>query len=373
MSQQDSNTGEKTEKPTPKRLRDARKEGNVAKSRDLSQTVTTVAWALILFGLGGFFVDRMGALQEQSWRSIPDLSTQALIELCVTAGITLLWLTVLPLALVSAVGILIEFLQAGPVMSFKKIAPNFSALSPASGVKRVFAMDNFVEVFKAMLKTGVLLTITIALLLIFLDDVIKLPQTNLLAYIALDKHLLFLLTLWVAILFVALSIADWFYQRFSHERKLRMSKYDIKKEHHNQEGDPQIKGKRKQLHRQWANQSLQQAARTASAIVVNPTHVAVALYYDPEETVVPMITVKGEGPVAKLIRETAEEACVPIMRNVPLARALNFHGEEDDFIPEDYFEAVAEVLAWAEHVRQQVNQGQSVALYVAIDEQDWLH
>ena len=118
---------------------------------------------------------------------------------------------------------------------------------------------------------------------------------------------------------------------------------------------------------------MQQAARTASAIVVNPTHVAVALYYDPEETVVPMITAKGEGPVAKLIRQAAEQADVPIMRNVPLARALNYRGDEDDFIPEDLFEAVAEVLAWADHVRQQADAGQSVGLYLAVDEQDWLH
>ncbi|MGI9284307.1 MAG: type III secretion system export apparatus subunit SctU [Pseudomonadales bacterium] len=361
MSGDDS--GEKTEKPTSKKLRDARKEGNVAKSKDLSQTVTTLIWALIFAGLGGLYADRMGGLLEQAWVEISDLSPQAMLELSVSAGKVLLLLTVLPLALVSVIGILAEFMQAGPVLSFKKITPQGSHVNPAEGLKRVFSMDNLFETFKAIAKTAVLIAIVTLLLLTHLDEALELPRSDVLSYAKLDHYLLLSLMAWVVALFLFFSIADWLYQKYSHEKKLRMSMHDIKEEHKEQEGDPQIKGKRKQLHKQLATQNVQQMARKASAVVVNPTHIAVALYYQPEETVVPMITVKGEGDMARLIREAAEEAGVPIMRNFMLARQLNFRGDEDDFVPQDLFDAVAEVLVWAEQVKReaQANGGEDGA------------
>ncbi len=353
MSQQDNNTGEKTEKASPKKLRDARQEGNVAKSRDMSQTVTTLIWALILVGMSGFFADTMGRLLLQTWQTVPELSHQTMLNNMASAAKTLLILTMAPLACVAVVGILVEFIQAGPVFAVKRITPQFNRLDPSQGVKRIFSMDNIVEVTKSMLKTGVLLVLIIILIWQYLPQIMQLPQSNLLAYINIEHHMLLLLMSWIIALFLLFSIGDWLYQKFSHAKKLRMSKYDVKKEHKQQEGDPMLKGKRKQLHRQWANQDARQATRSASALLVNPTHISIALYYQPEETAVPVISAKGEGDLAKLMRETARHEGVPIVRNIPLARALNYRGEEDDFIPEDLFQAVAEVIAWAEMVRQQ--------------------
>ncbi len=359
----DSGTGEKTERPTSKRLQDARKEGNVPKSKDLSQTVTTLIWALLLIGLSGFFSDRIGALLEQAWVDVGEVSITTVASLGFSALKTLLWLTLVPLGLVGAVGILSEFLQAGPVLSFKKIIPRFDTLNPAQGLKRIFSLDNIFETGKSIFKTAVLIAVTLFLVLNHLNDLINLMRNEVTDYAELLRRLLFLLMSWIVALFLFFSILDWFYQKFSHLKKLRMSKYDIKREHKDQEGDPQLKGKRKQLHRQWANQNARRAAREASAIVVNPTHIAVALFYRPEETVVPIITVKGEGPVALMIRSAAEEAGVPIVRNIPLARALNYRGDEDDFVPEDLFEAVAEVLAWAEFVKTEAQAGNEVVFY----------
>lgn len=354
----DDDSGEKTEKPTAKKLKDARKEGNVAKSQDLSHTATTLIWALLFAGLGGFYADRLGSLLQQAWVEIGELSPQAIVALSSSAAQTLLWLTVLPLALASVVGILVEFMQAGPVLSFKKITPQGSHINPAEGLKRVFSMDNLFEVFKAIAKTLVIMAIVTLLLLTHLDEILQLPRRDVLSYAKVDHYLLLWLMAWVVALFLFFSIADWLYQKFSHEKKLRMSMHDIKEEHKEQEGDPQIKGKRKQIHKQLATQNVQQAAQRASAVVVNPTHIAVALYYQPEETVVPMITAKGEGDMARLIREAAEDAGVPVMRNVLLARQLNYRGDEDDFVPQDLFDAVAEVLAWAERVRQEASENE---------------
>jgi type III secretion protein U len=130
-----------------------------------------------------------------------------------------------------------------------------------------------------------------------------------------------------------------------------MSKADVRREYKQEEGDPQLRSHRKRLHKQWSSQDARKAAREATALVVNPTHIAVAILYDPEQTAIPLITAKAEGPLAQLMRREAEDAGVPVIRDVPLARALNYVAEEDDFIPEEYFDAVAEIIAWAERVR----------------------
>lgn len=354
---QQSNTGEKTEKATPKKLRDARKEGNVAKSKDLSQTLTTLVWALLLVVASGFFAERITVLTQLTWERLPTLSTNDLLQIGLSAGKELLILTVIPLGVVAIAGVLIEFLQAGPVFSLKRITPQFNKLNPAEGAKRIFSLDNLVEVIKSLLKTCVLLLITLVLIYQYLPQIILLPQSSLLTYIKLEHHLLLLMMLWVVALFIGFSLLDWLYQKFSHAKKLRMSKYDVKKEYKQQEGDPQIKGQRRQLHRQWANQDAVQATRSANALLVNPTHISIAIYYQPDETAVPIVSAKGEGDLARLMRETAIQEQVPIVRNIPLARALNYRGEEDDFVPEDMFAAIAEIIAWAERIKQQKQAG----------------
>ena len=216
-------------------------------------------------------------------------------------------------------------------------------------------MDNLFEVAKSIAKTIVLISIVTLIALSSLRAILLLPTADVLIYSETNNRLLLLLFAWVVALFCFFSIADWMYQKYSFERKQRMSKYDIKRENKEQDGDPHTRGARRSLHRQWASQSAQQAARQANAVVVNPTHIAVALYYKAGETLVPIISAKGEGDLARLIRESAEDAGVPVVRNIDLARSLNFRCEEDDYIPEDMFDAVAEVLAWAERLKAEAD------------------
>ena len=349
---QQQNTGEKTEKPTRKKLRDARREGQVAKSKDLTHTAVTFAWTVVLVGLSGWFAGRLAQLLDATWVQIGHLSLETLIGAGFSAIKVLLWLTVVPLALVAAVGVLVEFLQAGPVLAPKKIALKPSNVGISQGLKRIFSVDNLFEVAKSIAKTIVLIAIVALIAVNSLDSLVLLPTADVLIYLETNNRLLFLLFVWVVVLFSFFSITDWLYQKYSFERKQRMSKYDIKREHKEQDGDPHTRGARRSLHRQWATQSVQQATRQANAVVVNPTHIAVALFYKAGETLVPIIIAKGEGELARLIRESAEEAGVPVLRNIDLARTLNFRCEEDDYIPEDLFDAVAEVLTWAESLRR---------------------
>ena len=208
------------------------------------------------------------------------------------------------------------------------------------------------EIAKSLLKTLMLGAVLVWLIKHYLPDIMRLPAAGLHAYIGLDKRMLMMLGAWIVVLFAFVSIADRLFQNYSHRKRLRMSKSDVKREHKEDQGDPQLRGQRKRLHRQWSQQDARQAARNATALVVNPTHIAIAILYEPGQTAVPTITAKGEGPLAQMMRREAEEAGVPVIRDVPLARSLNFCAEEDEFIPEEFFDAVAEVLAWAERTRR---------------------
>ena len=353
MSKNDDGTGEKTEQPTEKRLRDARRDGDVAKSHDLTQTATTLAWLLVLAGLAGYMADRVSALTEHAWLEVDLTSPNALREVGMDAAKTLVVLTVLPLAIVGAIGALVEFLQTGGVFAPKRITPQLGRLNPAAGLQRVVSLDNLFELAKGLVKAAIIGVLIVLLMRHYLPDILEIPEAGIAAYVGLDRRLILMLGAWIVVLFIGVSIADRLYQKFSHRKRLRMSKHDVKRERKQEEGDPHTRGERRQLHRRWASQDAREAARSATALVVNPTHIAIAILYEVERTAVPMITAKGEGHLAQLMRREAEEAGVPIIRDVPLARALNYHGEEDDFIPEEYFDAVAEVIAWAEKLRKQ--------------------
>lgn len=347
-----SDSGDKTEQPTAKRLRDARRDGDIPKSQDLNHTVTTLVWTLLLAGLSGFAADRIGGLLDFSWTQTDLSSPTALRDVGIAALKTFALLTILPLSIVALCGAFVEFLQVGPLFAPKRITPQGSRLNPANGFKRLFSSENFFELAKSLCKTLLLAAVLVWLMKHYMPDIMRLPAAGLQAYMGLDRRMLLVLGASIVVLFAFVSIADRLFQNYSHRKRLRMSKSDVKREHKEDQGDPQLRGQRKRLHRQWSSQDARQAARNATALLVNPTHIAIAILYDPAQTAVPTITAKAEGHLARLMRREAEDAGVPVIRNVPLARSLNFCAEEDDFIPEEFFDAVAELLAWAERMRR---------------------
>ena len=171
------------------------------------------------------------------------------------------------------------------------------------------------------------------------------------AVLAFSGGLIRTALLWTFAVFLLIAVADMAWQRHSYIKKLKMSMRDIRDEAKNTEGDPLIKSNRRQLHEEWANQNAVGAARGASVLVVNPTHIAIALDYDPESCPVPVMTARGEGPLAKAMREAAEEANVPIVRHVPVARKLYEDGSVDEVIPRDMFDAIAQIILWAAKMR----------------------
>lgn len=353
MAKQQQKGADQTEKPTAKKLRDARKEGNVHKSKELSSTVLVLLWLLMATMLGRFMYRHFELLFDRMFLAIHQPFDVAVHQLWQVGLYVTVWVC-LPMMLAACfVGLLVEFLQVGPVMAFKRIKPEVSRLNPVEGIKRMFSQENLVELVKSILKTGALVGIFIMVVWSMLDDILRLPLAPVGEVVTAHWRGLFWIGVWTVFVFFFVSVVDAFYQRFVFIKNLRMSRRDIKQEVKENEGDPLIKGKRRQLHQEWAQQNMMQAARTANVVVTNPTHIAIALTYEDGKTDLPVVTAKGEDHEAMLIRKAAEEAGVPIMRNVALARGLHEHVQLDDYISSEFFDAVAELLLWAESIRRQ--------------------
>lgn len=351
--------GDKTEKPTPHRLKEARKKGDVAKSREVTSTIGLILW----LGLGamviGYATTRIVALYESLFRTIGEgWLTTGFAGAARTIGAQSAELAVMLVAIllvpVAAVGLLTDFLQAGPVLTFEKIKPKLDSMNPVEGVKKMFSMDNLIEVVKAIAKTALLFLVGWLVVSAALPQMVGLARSAALSPQVVGVviwDLTVKLLGWTIGLFALIALLDWAYQRCSFEKKNRMSLRDIRQEMKESEGDPYMKQHRKQAAQELAQRGAANAARNANVLVVNPTHIAIAIAYDRETSPVPTIAAKGEEHVALAMREAAEEAGVPIVRNIPLARDLLKRGEEGEIIPADLFDVIAEVILWAREVR----------------------
>ena len=364
MAGKGQDSGEKTELPTPKRLRDARKKGDVAKSKDMGAAALTVGWLLMLFFAGGAVGGRIlefasGSITRATQGDFPAaLANLGWAAATLVAGLTAMLLV--PLALLGTVA---EFLQIGPVLTGEKLKLSFDKMNPVEGLKRMFGKDGLVELVKTLAKA--LLVATIALLvfqsvlpeaasLLFLVNGSPTGGTGPAAAAAtldLTRTVTVRLFGWTAAVFVCVAVLDRLWTKHSFIKKMKMSKYDIKKEHKQDEGDPHVKGQRRQLHQEWASSNAVAATAGSAALLVNPTHLAIALDYDALDTPVPVIAAKGDGALAAAMRAEAARAGVPIIRHVGSARRLWARGEVGEIVPEDLFDAIAEIILWAKRAR----------------------
>jgi len=346
--------GDKTEKPTEKRLQDARKKGDVPKSKEITSTMTLLVW----LGLGALALplatQRLMALTLRVIDSLQQPFSFAAPAMGWMALEALLWLTAVLLVPVILIGLLTEFLQAGPVFTMEKSKPKLDHMNPVSGIQKMFGMDNLIEVLKAAVKTVTLFAIGWAVLKSLLPQIMLLSSASAGTLGTALWQVAFKLLAWTLAAFAMVSALDFVWQRHSFTKKNRMSMRDIRQEHKESEGDPHIKAQRRQTHQEWSQRNAASAAENANVLVVNPTHVAIAIDYDRETCPVPVLTAKGEDDVARAMREAAAAAGVPIVRNVPLARDMLARAEVGEIIPKDLFEVMAEVILWAKQVREDV-------------------
>lgn len=344
-------SGEKTRQPTRRRLRDARRDGQVARSQDLSRTLVLAAAVLLLLSISHVAIREIQAFSLLSWRlaggAMPgDIIALAWVALRTGAGI------VLPLLLVLAlIGGLADYLQIGPVFATRRITPNPSHMNPVEGLKRLFSPNSLIEVTKSIIKTTIVLALGVWVAFEYVPSLLKLPHNPVSALgTALQEMTLWLLSVSVGALLM-ISAVDLGWQRFYFRRQMRMSVQEVKREQKDSDGDPQLKGQRRRLLREWASKDIASASRRATVMVLNPTQVAVALHFDPTEPSLPKVIAKGRGSTARLMRDTARAEGIPMVRNVTLARQLERTVDIDDPIPEELFDAVAEILVWAEQAK----------------------
>jgi type III secretion protein U len=343
---------EKTEEPTSKRLRDARKQGDVWQSQDFTTTVAIIVFALLAIAGAkpalAWLTQGLAEMVSASTRKETDV-LQRLRSAMWDLG---LW-TVVAAAISIVVSVVASAVQVGGVMSFERLAPDMNRLNPIEGLKRIFAWRTAVELIRLLIK---LLALGVVLWILAHSQVPLLAQAQhipLAGWLVVSGKQFEAMLLLCCVIFGVVALLDLFYQRWDYMRRKRMSKEEVKREHKDREGDPLLRSLRKQMHQEINFNDMLHRVRKASVVVVNPTHVAVALHYDPDETPIPMVVAKGEGEVARAIREAAEEAGVPIYRDVSLARTLNSGTPINDYIPDDLIEAVAQVLRWVERMKKQ--------------------
>lgn len=351
MSQEDS--ADKTEKPTPKKLRDAKKRGDVPKSKDLSSTVGTLVWLLMMAAMLPLFRGELSELIDRVFVAMRQRGNihDVLVPVAMDAVRVMMIVGVVPALLAGLLGTLVEFLQVRGVFTFEKVKPDLKHLNPVEGVKKMFSAENLIELVKSILKAVMIISLFIILARMYANDMFLLSTSDPRQVGGLWWRISMVFIIWILVFFLFVSLGDAMLQQYNYIKKLRMSRRDIKQEYREDEGDPYIKQQRKQLHQEWAQQNMKAGVRRANVVVTNPTHLAVAIYYEKGETVVPIVTAKGEDEMARVIRETAEEEGIPMMRNVDLARALYAEVEMDDYVPRELFEAIAQVLIWARKVR----------------------
>ncbi|MFW6386428.1 MAG: flagellar biosynthesis protein FlhB [Bacillota bacterium] len=340
--------GEKTEDPTPKRRREAREEGKVAKSQELSGALTLLGSFLILYL---FFINMIDSLTERmtnvfTFERIPEISANYVNNLLMENIIYTARLVAPVMLAAGFVGVLVNFIQVGPLFTHQTLIPKFENLDPISGMKNIFSLKALVEMIKSLLKAVVVLTLAYIHISGSFGDLTTLSRQGVRPGIACLGSIIVRLAVGIIIFLIVLGVLDYFYQKWEYEKQLRMTKYEVKEERKEREGDPLIKQKRKEKQRQMSVNRMMAAMEEADVVITNPTHIAVALEYDLETMEAPVVVAKGEGYVAERIKEKARELGIEIVEEKPLARALNEMVEIGDVIPAELYQAVAEILAF---------------------------
>lgn len=346
-------SGEKTEQPSSKKLRDAREKGQVAVSRDIASTVLLLVLFAYLLIVGGDLFERLRELMVLPARfydvpfgeAFPQV-LQGVTDALVQESIPLLGLVIL-------FGVAANYFQVGALFVLEPVKPDLKKLDPGQKLKQIFSMKNLVEFGKSLIKVTFLSLLLYQVIKNSLPALLMVPYSGLDGIVSILGTVLFQLALYTGLAYLALGAADFFFQRWQHTKGLMMSKEEVKQDYKEMEGDPHIKSKRKHLHQEMVMGDNIEKVKKSTVLVTNPTHKAVAIYYKEGETKLPMIMAKGEGFVAQKMIEMAREAGVPIMQNVPLAQELFEHGKIEQYIPSDLIEPIAEVLRWVMTLQRQ--------------------
>lgn len=344
----------RTEDPTPKRIADARKKGNIPRSLDLNSGVVLFAAAVLILAQWRRMAELLTARMHDSLGSFPhrDLTLMAVQELTLqTLGDVVMAAGPIVLGLMLA-GIFASFLQVGVLITLEPLKPALNKINPLTGFKRIFSLRGVVEMLKGLAKIALVAYLSYQVFFDRYPQIVTAVQSDRLHLGALLADTLWIIAWRSALALLILGVADYSYQRWEWYRNLKMTKQEVKDEAKQQEGSPEVKAEIRKRQRQAARRRMMAEVPKATVVITNPTHFAVALRYDRDAMEVPLVVAKGSDLVAKRIRDLARESRVPVIENPPIARALYKQVEVGDEIPPSLYAAVAEVLVSVTRAQQ---------------------
>ena len=345
-------SGEKTEMPTPKKLRDARQKGQVCTSKDIVSTAILIVLFVLLGWMGVALVDdatmllsyigeRMGG--DPAEATGPAAGMTALV-ICKHSFIFVL--------VAAVIGIAANTAQIGFLFTFEPIIPKLEKLNPVEGAKKIFSMKNLFEFFKNVVKVSFLSYLLYKIIWASVPELITMCYGTIDDIFPCLKLMLKRLAVYTAFGYIVIAIVDRIFQGRNFTKQMMMTKDEVKREYKEMEGSAEIKQAQRQFRDEILNgPAPEKAAKRSSVVVTNPTHLAVGIRFNAEESPLPRICALGAGETARIIRETALAEGIPVMEDRPLARALYAEGRLDDFIPDSLIEPVAEVLKWAKRIQ----------------------
>lgn len=350
---------EKTEPASPRRLEQAREEGQVPQSRELSTFFVTVTGVATLWMLGGWIAERMYGLIRQAFVFEREMAFDVVLMLDgfhrLLSGALLTLVPLFMVLLVAAVAS--PIVLGGLVFSPKALGFNFGRMNPIKGIARMFSVHGLAEMVKAILKSLLIGGIGATVLWINKDHLFDLMVMPLEVGMPDFADSVAFTALMITLSLGLLALMDVPFQLWQYHKKLRMTKEEVKRENKEQEGDPMVKGRIRALQREMARRRMMAEVPKADVVVTNPTHFSVALRYDAERMGAPVVVAKGRGELALKIREIAAEHGVPMLEAPPLARALYAHCELEASIPAALYTAVAEVMAYVYQLDAWIKQG----------------
>ena len=342
--------GEKTEDASPKKKQDAREKGQVFQSKEINTAIVLIAVFYGLKTFSHFMLDSLMGFTKTVYGNY--LFDDGVFT---TEGITLMFYkitittatVVLPIAAIALIsGVVLSYAQVGFLFTTKPMEPKLSKLNPIEGFKKLFSKKSVVELIKSFIKIFLVGYVIYSYITDEIVNIISLPNANVGGIVAFLGDSVMSIAYRAGLVLFVMAFFDYLFQRWSHNKELMMSKQEVKEEHKQSDGDPQVKSKIKEKQRQMAMSRMMSDVPEADVIITNPTHYAVAIKYDREISDAPYVLAKGQDLVAQKIKDIASEQDITIVENKPLARTLYADVEIGQVVPQDLYQAVAEVLAY---------------------------
>ena len=345
--------GEKTEPATEKKLREAREDGKVSKSKELTAAFDLLVLFLVLKVFISFIGEGLIQVYPYVYNLMPDFVEQFAVDCSVKQVSSFLLSVIYMMFKVSApffafgvaVTLIVSIVQVGWKVTAKPLKPKGDKFNPINGFKRIISKDSIFELFKSILKIAIIIYVAYTAVKDDVNDIFILYDMSLNQAIALCGSVIINAGFKISLVYFVVGVADFAYQRHRFNEEMKMTKQEVKDEYKNTEGNPEIKGRQRQRMREASRQRMMQDVPKADVVITNPTHLAVAIKYDAEVSKAPIVLAKGEDYLAQKIRESAKEHNIEIVENKPLARMLYANVDVGAEIPPELYQAVAEILA----------------------------